>query len=267
MPLTREYLYNLICERFDLIEPKLLLKDKKQFLINVFRDSAIFVGFFEKYTDNGEDISFERFNSLVSEVFKALSEESFKSYVEGVLLQKMQERFNKKNSPSYKAIIVSLFREIAAYHDKLIMQCFVKPWFEPTTGQNHEGKPQTFLSYAYYDKAITIGLFIYFWINGGFLYVNWMWSGVNQNTSITKNQLDKELNNSSQLLFLRTLNSELDYYDSPQIRQWCSWEIGNYYTKNKNKKFYVNFYGNPIKASDLLYSFRPLTKVTNGTIS
>ena len=94
-----------------------------------------------------------------------------------------------------------------------------------------------------------------------------MWSGVNANSSITKAQLNDELGKSSQLLFLRTLNSELNYYDRPQIRQWCSWEIGNYYTKHKNEKFYVNFYGNSIKTNDILYSFRPLTRVVRGTIS
>lgn len=268
MPLTREYLYNLICDNFNLIEEKLSLKQNKQFVIDVFRDSAKFVSFFEKDIASDEDYSFERFNILVNEALKSLSEDSFKSFVEGTLLQRMHERFNNKTKfLSFNAIIVSVFKEIAKYHDKLIGKNFIRPWFERNKDTTVKGRQQTFLSYAYYDKGITLGLYIYFLINDGFLYVNWMWSGVNANSSITKTQLDDELGKSSQLLFLRTLNSELNYYDRPQIRQWCSWEIGNYYTKHKNEKFYVNFYGNSIKTNDILYSFRPLTRVVRGTIS
>lgn len=266
MLLTREFLYNLICEKFDLIESKLLLKQNKQYIINVFRDSAKFVSLFEKEINGEDDFSIERFDKLVNEAIRDLSEESFKGFVESTLLLKVYEKFNKKSALSFRAIIVSVFREIALYHDKIIEQCFIRPWFESNNNMVSEEMPQTFLSYAYYDKAITLGLYIYFLINGGFLYVNWMWSGVNINSSITKDQLEGELKKSSQLLFLRTLNSELDYYDRPQIRQWCSWEIGNYYTKNKDAKYYVNFYGNSIKTNDLLYSFHPFTKIVKGTM-
>ena len=70
MPLTREYLYNLICDNFNLIEEKLSLKQNKQFVIDVFRDSAKFVSFFEKDIASDEDYSFERFNILVNEALK-----------------------------------------------------------------------------------------------------------------------------------------------------------------------------------------------------
>ena len=84
--------------------------------------------------------------------------------------------------------------------------------------------------------------------------------------SVTKKQLDNELGRSNQFLFLRTINSELDYYGNSHIRQWCSWEIGNYYTKNPSRKFYINFYGTTLK-NDLLTTFSIFRYVKDGIIN
>ena len=100
-----------------------------------------------------------------------------------------------------------------------------------------------FLSYAYYDKGLTQALFYYFWLRSGFLYVNWMWDGANNHSSATKEKLEDALKDSNQFLFLRTANSELRIRgNNNSIRQWCAWEIGNFYTKHKEEKYYTSFY-------------------------
>ena len=103
-------------------------------------------------------------------------------------------------------------------------------------------RKQTFLSYAYYDKGLTQAMFVYFWMRSGFLYVNWMWDGVNSHSSMTKSKLESALADSDQFLFLRTTNSELRVRgNNNSVRQWCAWEIGNYYTKHKDEKYYTSF--------------------------
>ena len=259
-------LYNLIANSFDAIEPYFDHKDNREFVIEVFRDSASFVRFFEKDLTINKDYSREEFDDLIREALRSVKDGSFREYIYSNVLEETEKRFRGKKNLSYKAIVSSLFREIADYHNTIIEKNFVKVWFEKDNKRNNFNLPQTFLSYAYKDKGVTLGLFLYFLFNGGLLYVNWMWSGVNEHSGITKNELDKALDQSSQFLFLRTPNSDLDYQGGNHtIRQWCSWEIGNYYTKEKDKKYYIDFYGRS-KKNDLLFTFKTFHKVSDGII-
>jgi hypothetical protein len=133
------------------------------------------------------------------------------------------------------------------------------------TDQNDQSN-QVFLSYAYVDKIYTYGLFKIFKDNGIYLYVDWMHNGLTKNIDMLKRKLNDAMKNSSQFLFLRTLNSEFGILGSGQIRQWCSWEIGNYYTKIKTEKFYTNIYkeNQGSKPSSLLDTFQPLKYLHNG---
>ena len=48
-------------------------------------------------------------------------------------------------------------------------------------------------------------------MHGIFLYVDWMWTSQLKDGKLIKNNLSKHLMESSQLLFLRTINSEFKY--------------------------------------------------------
>ena len=84
--------------------------------------------------------------------------------------------------------------------------------------------------------------------------------------SAGKKILDDELNRSNQLLFLRTINSELRIRGNHGIRQWCSWEIGNFYTKHSGEKYYTSFYDTAEPSNDILDTFKPMKEVVNGDI-
>ena len=105
---------------------------------------------------------------------------------------------------------------------------------------------QVFLSHAYIDRAYTLGLFLYFYDKGIYLYIDWMHQAQGLLTKKLKHNLITAINNSAQLLFLRTLNSELGLQGgSRQIREWCAWEIGIFDYKSNNTRsegFYIDRY-------------------------
>lgn len=152
---------------------------------------------------------------------------------------------------------------LSKFHDEFIFNFFN---FKSLNINDFRNMPQTFLSYAYVDKGLTLGLFFYFLINHGFLYVNWMWFGSSSSAAHIKAELEKELEKSSQFLFLRTMNSELNIRSGGMVRQWCAWEIGNFYTKHKDEKFLTNFYDSPYTSSDLLNNFNSFKFVLNGRV-
>lgn len=109
--------------------------------------------------------------------------------------------------------------------------------------KEREDRPQVFLSHAYQDKTYTLALFEYFYKKGIYLYIDWMHNGVLKDGRILKDELKREINQSSQLLFMRTTNSELNIQGKHYIRPWCSWELGNFYnSKNFDEKYLLNLY-------------------------
>ena len=103
---------------------------------------------------------------------------------------------------------------------------------------------RVFLSHAFDDHLYTFSLFLFMLKNQVFLYVDWLFCiPLNNGIEIKKN-LENELALASQLLFLRTVNSEFSIKGSGNIRGWCSWELGSFYTKSKtkNSKFYIELY-------------------------
>lgn len=263
--LTREYLFNMVADRFELVEKHLLKPGYKGVIITVFRDSSRIAHFLEGTIGSREKYSTDVIFSLFDEVLSVIEDENFRQSLSNNVHEEIEDKTKKKGNMNIRAFIVIVFKKMAEYHNTLIENDFSHPWFDENNGTVFGPLPQTFLSYSYDDKGLALGLFLFFLTRGGFLYVNWMWSGVNPNSKITKAQLEKELAHSGQLLFLRTLNSELEYYGGSQIRQWCSWEIGNYYTKRNDEKFIIDFYGNKEK-NDLLQSFKPLSYVIDGKI-
>lgn len=263
--ITRGYLYNLVVERFELIEKFLVVKQNVNIIKNVFSDSARICNIVDELLRENIQFELSTFDNFYKRIRSLITFEGFREYLDSAIRKKTYDKLRGATNDSYNAFIVYILKEIAKYHNKLIEHNFNKFWHTRNEVRNFNNRPQTFLSYAYTDKGISLALYIYFLINGGFLYVNWMWSGTNF-ASVTKQELDDELSNSNQFLFLRTLNSELNYYGSSHIRQWCSWEIGNYYTKNKSQKFYLSFYGNTTN-NDLLSTFNIFRYVRDGIIN
>lgn len=125
-----------------------------------------------------------------------------------------------------------------------------------------------FLSYAYTDKLYTIGLFLFFEKRGILLFIDWMNNPEHLSGYELKVSLNKALTKCEQLLFLRSVNSELSIRGSSQIRQWCSWEIGNYYCKRPSEKFYTAIYEDKVnpnyKRNLMLSTFAPLNDIQSG---
>lgn len=102
---------------------------------------------------------------------------------------------------------------------------------------------KVFLSYAFDDRLFALSLFFYLKRKGIFLYVDWIFSPEFKDGVHIKNNLLSHLNNCKQLLFLRTINSELGISNNRYIRGWCSWELGNFYNINGGTdKYYISLY-------------------------
>lgn len=263
--ITRYMLYiksaNMIKIHNNIIEYENPLEVKK-----MYHNSAILIKGFE-------DIIIHHDNLLDSNKFSLMFKKNLsliddKLFIKYIKRQFKNEMTRKKNNKKYKKILFKeLFRylilAISKYQDIIIDKNYKKIHIERL--KNNINK-QTFLSYAYDDKGLTQALFYYFYDNSGFLYVNWMWSGVNMNAAYTKQELEKALHDSEQLLFLRTPLSELQLRGSQIIRQWCAWEIGNFYTKHKDYKYYTEFYDITKSRNDFLDTFKPMKGVQNGKI-
>lgn len=94
---------------------------------------------------------------------------------------------------------------------------------------------QIFLSHAYLDRTYTFALFCYLYSRGIYIYVDWMHSSLLPNGVLIKSNLSNNLSLSKKLLFLASVNSELSIRGGSSVRQWCSWEIGNFYTQCRPK--------------------------------
>lgn len=134
-------------------------------------------------------------------------------------------------------------------------------------------KNQVFLSHAFVDRLYTLGLFLYFFEQNVYLYVDWMHQPKNSKTKKLKGNLIQEINKSDQLLFLRTLNSELALQGGKrQIREWCAWEIGTFDYKTNGldeSRFYIDRFRQNRQSkskSQLIQDFQPLLGIKNGSL-
>lgn len=132
-------------------------------------------------------------------------------------------------------------------------------------------KSYVFLSHAFYDQLYTFCLFIFMYEKGILLYVDWIFSEEFDSGVDIKANLFRHLVDAEQLLFLRTINSELNIRGSGNIRGWCSWELGSFYTikeENKDEKYYIALYENktnPIRNRQL-DGMKPLSGIESGRL-
>ena len=125
-----------------------------------------------------------------------------------------------------------------------------------------EGRPIIFLSYAFLDRAYTYYLFKHFYHNGAFLYVNDLFNTDHGGDAYAiKESLHPWIKNSNQFLFLRSVNSQRG-----QVRPWCSWEIGNFFSQPNKEAFKIEIFGAPSKIDNIIGDFKDFSYVTGGVI-
>lgn len=238
----------------------------------MFQNSATLIKNLENRPDN-EKREFS-FRSLYDENLGNVEHDSFIESVQAEMQRSFEgDRFN------YDQLLNRLIRSIASYQNRIIGKYLVLLSIDNSV-RLRNNRPQSFLSYAYLDRGLSLALFYYFLRNKAFLYVDWMWRGAVGNGRQLKYDLNRALCRSNQLLFLRTPNSELKIQGGNGcIRQWCAWEIGNFYAKrncfggsqNHCRKFITNFSGNDgnsvVSSNNVFLStFSVMSKVENGII-
>lgn len=256
--------YDLFIESGDLIESADGIVHFVDYLSvkNMYYDSARLIRGFEDIINNREKMpQKEEYQAIFERNANEVQNLLFVQRIANQIQQQMSEKMSSSNS--FKTYFRYLLKAVADYQEEVIGTNFIGLSDDESIRTKRK---QTFLSYAYSDKGLTQALFYYFWLRSGFLYVNWMWDGVNNHSSATKEKLEDVLKDSNQFLFLRTTNSELRIRGNHSIRQWCAWEIGNFYTKHKEEKYYTSFYDKIEPQNDILDTFRPMKEVVLGKI-
>lgn len=232
-------------------------------LKEMFSDSAKLIkGFEEKVINDSNENSVNEFNTLFEMNSETVNDYFLVETVRENIQKQIEQKHRRNMGITYMDYFRFLLKSLANAQKKIINNNFI---VTENCEKVRDKRVQTFLSYAYDDKGLTLALFYYFWSRTGFLYIDWMWNNLNKNGRITKKTLNKSLKESEQLLFLRTTNSEMNIRGNNNIRQWCSWEIGNFYTNNKSK-FYTSFYDKDRPKNDLLDSFSPMFDIEAGKI-
>ena len=185
------------------------------------------------------------------------------------------EKNKRKIEMDIRRIISKVLDAITDYQNDQIKEidAIVQIINENYSNTDANKRNQVFLSHAFVDRLYTLGLFLYFFEQNVYLYVDWMHQPKNSKTKKLKGNLIQEINNSVQLLFLRTLNSELALQGGKrQIREWCAWEIGtfDYKTNGLDKsRFYINRFRQNKQSksrSQLIQDFQPLRGIQNGSL-
>lgn len=185
------------------------------------------------------------------------------------------EKNKRKIETDIRRIISKVLDAIAEYQNVQIndIDTIVQIINKNYSITDRNKRNQVFLSYAFVDRLFTLGLFLYFYEQNVYLYIDWMHHPKNPKTKKLKNNLMREIQNSKQLLFLRTLNSELALQGGKrQIREWCAWEIGTFDFKTNGldrSRFYIDRFRQNRQSksrSQLIQDFQPLLGIKNGSL-
>ena len=172
------------------------------------------------------------------------------------------EEENRKRRTA-KGLFNKLINELCAVNGVAIERSSIPDYMQ----RKEENIPQVFFSHAYDDKLYTYALFEYFYRRGVYLYVDWMHRDNIDDGKKLKQDLHEEIVNSSQLLFMRTLNSELNIQGKQTIRSWCAWELGDFYSSTGiEEKFFFNLYSTDNYSSQQLHGMKLFTGVKCGRL-
>lgn len=213
---------------------------------------------------------------LLSHNEKILVEQSF-SVKDNAKKRSNIENKKRKVKTDIRRIISKVLDTIAELQNEQIkdidIDYIVRIISENDEYKDLRKKNQVFLSHAFIDRLYTLGLFLYFYEQNVYLYIDWMHQPKSSKTKKLKSNLIHEINKSDQLLFLRTLNSELALQGGKrQIREWCAWEIGtfDYKTNGSDRsRFYIDRFRQNKQSksrSQLIQDFQPLVGIKNGSL-
>ena len=195
---------------------------------------------------DGEETRTENFELRYNENLRLIEEEKIIDEKYFRKLENFMRRTEKRNDEYY--VFSDLIRLLSSINNSFIETNFINnsefPLINIYDIQKIKGYRlnQVFLSHAFDDKLYTLALFVFMLENNILLYVDWLFSPEFKDGMQIKCNLSWELYKSSQLLFLRTINSELNIRGG-SIRGWCSWELGAFYSMpNKLNKFYIEVY-------------------------
>ena len=265
---NEDYLYDFISEPF---EGSFWIDLSKLLKLNI----AILAGIEDKFLINSHNIKTDDFDfnkiyvenlnrfKLENDLIKEKNLSKLESFTETI--GKSKDKYYAFNS------LIKLLSDI---NNSIINQPQTNGEYihNSRLSTDHFAGNKVFLSHAFDDKLYTLSLFIFMLKKGIFLYVDWIFSPNFKNGVDIKNNLSKHLSKSKQLLFLRTVNSEFSIRGNGNIRGWCSWELGTFYTLNKmqsNNKYYIELYKgkNNQQKNKQLDGIKPLKAINNGKLA
>lgn len=184
--------YDLFMESGNLIKRDGIVRFRDYLSVkNMYYDSARLLCGFEDIINNGERMSqMEDCQAMFDRNVEEVQNVVFVQKIANQIQQQMSKKMEKEQSISdvFKTYFKYLLKAIADYQEEVIETNFIGILEDESL---RTARKQTFLPYAYYDKGLTQALFYYFWRRSGFLYVNWMWDGVNNHSFVTKEKLEE----------------------------------------------------------------------------
>ena len=239
---NKDYLYDFISEQF---EGSFWIDLSKLLKLNI----AILVGIEEKFLISSNEMKFDKFefNEVYNKNIRKLrTQNDFINKENFSKLESFSESIIKSKDEYYAFnSLINLLNEI---NNSLISKSDINGIIiERELLMKNPEMNKVFLSHAFDDKLYTLSLFLFMLGKGIFLYVDWLFSPSFKSGVDIKTNLSKHLSESRQLLFLRTVNSEFSIRGSGNIRGWCSWELGAFYTLNRinrDEKYYIEIYKN-----------------------
>lgn len=261
--INRHYLYKYVSEN---IGHHNKLFQNIEFIRSLFYDSATLIAGMEDGLENDFNKGFSDFEKLFDKNVRLLSNTAFKENILAKYRKRIFDSEGKKEfDNSYDGWVSFLISSIAKYQNLVLKQNYKNNSREMRETIDYRQMPKTFLSYAFDDKGLSFALYLYFLNHGGFLFVDWMWNGKITDSYLLKQIISNEIKTSNQFLFVRTTASELRVKGNYTIKQWCSWEIGNFYDVNKDNKFMIAFYDSNTN-NQILETFKIMKDVEEGAI-
>lgn len=264
---NKDYFYDFIFEQF---EGSFWINVSKLLKLNI----AILNGIEEKFLINSYNMKIDKveFNELYIENLNRFKlKNDFIGEKNLSKLEHFKETIGTSKDEYYA--FNSLINLLSDINNSLINQSQNNGGYihNSRLSMDYFSRNKVFLSHAFDDKLYTLSLFIFMLKKDIFLYVDWIFSPIFQNGVDIKNNLSKHLSESRQLLFLRTVNSEFSIRGSGNIRGWCSWELGTFYTLNKmqsDDKYYIELYKckNKQQKNKQLDGIKPLNDICYGRL-